>query len=782
MAGSEGPPAAEGVPDVGNWNRRPPGAGEYQIVLEVSGRAEVARFLEVPPAGGDLAVICAARREAETSALSATQRYLRDLEAAPAAARDPAALAQAHAEVGQLFAYHGRIDQAIAETEAAYRIVSVDPPGDRAFPAVRGLLEATLGVLQLRRGELENCIHDHNAARCIFPIRGPGQHGQPSGAAAAVEHFLRHLGRNPGNLEVRWLLNVAAMTLGRYPDGVPPPHLIPPSAFASGDDPGLFVDTARGTGLDAPGGAGGVVVDDLDGDGLFDVVVSSVDACAPLRYHHQQRDGTFQDRSEAAGLAGQLGGINVVQTDYNNDGRLDLFVMRGGWQFPMRNSLLRNDGGTFTDVTEAAGLRRTVHRTHAAVWADYDNDGWLDLFVGHEESPAALFHNRGDGTFEDRAPAAGVGRRSFIKGAAWGDYDGDGYADLYVSNFGAENFLYHNQRDGTFRDVARELGVEKPVMSFPTWFWDYDNDGRLDLFVASFVPSVTEMARHFLGLPAQAETMKLYRNTGARFEDVTRAAGLDRVVPTMGANFGDLDNDGFLDFYLGTGAPSYAALMPNVMLRNRNGRSFADVTTATGTGHLQKGHGVAFADLDGDGAQDVYANIGGFVPGDAYQKVVFHNPGHPGSHWIQLRLAGVKSNRPGIGARIRVTIVGEDGREELRYREVSSGGSFGASPLAQHIGLGRARRIESVEVSWPASGARQVFTDVPMDRVIEIREGDRRPLYVAATMVNGGSNSGTPAKRPAIHRSTYAPVGSVRCPPRIPGTTSSNACAAASLK
>jgi len=728
MAGGEGPPAAEGIPDVSNWNRRPPGAGAYEIVTEVSGRAEVARFLEIPPPGADLAAICAARREAEASALSATQRYLTELEASPADRRDLAAIAHAHQELGQIFAYQGRMDRAIAEVEAAHRIVSADPPRDPAFVAARGYLEEVLGVLQLRRGELENCVHDHNAARCIFPIRGPGEHGQPSGSEAAVEYFRQRLRRDPDNLEARWLLNVATMTLGRYPGDVPPGALIPPSAFESADDPGRFVDTAGAMGLDAPGGAGGVVVDDLDGDGLFDVVVSSVDPCAPLRYYHNEGDGTFRDRAEAAGLGGQLGGINLVQTDYNNDGRLDLFVMRGGWQFPMRNSLLRNNGdGTFTDVTAEAGLSRSVHRTHAAVWADYDNDGWLDLFVGHEESPAALFHNRGDGTFEDRGHAAGVDRTSFIKGAAWGDYDGDGYPDLYVSNFGGENFLYHNQGDGTFREVARELGVEKPIMSFPTWFWDYDNDGRLDLFVASFVPSVTEVARHFLGLPAQAETMRLYRNTGAGFEDVTRAVGLDRVIPTMGANFGDLDNDGFLDFYLGTGAPSYAALMPNVMFRNRAGRSFADVTTATGTGHLQKGHGVAFADLHADGSQDVYANIGGFVPGDAYQKVVFRNPGHPGNHWIRLRLVGVKSNRAAIGAQIRVTLVDEDGREALRYREVSSGGSFGASPLAQHIGLGRARRVKSVEIYWPASRARQVLTDVPLDRAIEIREPDKTP-------------------------------------------------------
>src|SRR5260221_1751462 len=285
-ARGQGRPAAEGVPDERDWNRRPPGAGDYQFVMEVSGRAEVGRVLDIPPPGADLQQICDARKEAGAAALSATERDLAGLEAAPPGRRDLSAIAHAHQELGQLFAYDGRMDRAIAEMEAAYGIVSKDPPGDPSFVGARAFLEAVLGVLQLRRGELENCVHDHNAARCIFPIRGPGQHGQPSGSAAAVEYFRKHLRRDPGNLEVRWLLNVATMTVGSYPDAVPPELLIPPSAFESGDDPGRFVDRAAALGLDAPGGAGGVVVDDFDGDGLFDVVVSSVDACAPLRYYH----------------------------------------------------------------------------------------------------------------------------------------------------------------------------------------------------------------------------------------------------------------------------------------------------------------------------------------------------------------------------------------------------------------------------------------------------------------------------------------------------------------
>src|SRR4029078_3391644 len=194
----------------------------------------------------------------------------------------------------------------------------------------------------------------------------------------------------------------------------------------------------------------------------------------------------------AAHLSDQLGGLNLTATDYNNDGRIDLFVMRGGWEFPRRTPLLRNDGGTFTDVTRESGLSSALYRTHSAAWADFDNDGFVDVFVGHEEAPSSLFRNTGNGTFVHVAKAAGVNRVAFTKGAAWGDYDNDGYPDLYVSNYVGENFLYHNERNGTFTERAKALHVEKPIMSFTTWWFDYDNDGWLDLFVTDFVPSVTE--------------------------------------------------------------------------------------------------------------------------------------------------------------------------------------------------------------------------------------------------------------------------------------------------
>ena len=710
------------APDDRTWNRRSSGAGDYRTVLEVSGREEVGRFMERPSDPEDLPSICAVKRQAATATIAATENYLATLTSKPAAQQDVREIIWTRKSLGQLWAYQGQMAQAIEQFSAAYRSAVQHAAQYPELAPARSYLAALLGVAELRRGELENCIGGHASASCIVPIEKAGLHHMPSGSQNATRYLVEYLREHPDDLDMRWLLNVAYMTLGSYPASVPPNYRIDAGVFTSAEDPGRFVDVAAEKGVNAMGHAGGVVIEDVDSDGVVDIVLSSVDACAPLRYYHHERNGTFRDRTDAAHLSDQLGGLNITATDYNNDGRIDLFVMRGGWEFPMRNSLLRNnDDGTFTDVTRESGLSSGLYRTHSAAWADFDNDGWIDVFVGHEEAPSSLFRNRGNGTFVDVAKDAGVARTAFTKGAAWGDYDTDGYPDLYVSNYVGENFFYHNERNGRFAERAKALGVEKPIMSFSTWFFDYDNDGWLDLFVASFVPSVTEVVQGFLKLPHQAETMKLYRNTGkGGFEDVTAAVKLDRVVPTMGANFGDIDNDGFLDFYLGTGAPSYAALMPNFLFRNHDGKYFVDVTSATGTGHLQKGHGVALADLDGDGQVDIFQNIGGFVPGDAYYRALFKNPGHE-ANWIRVKLVGVKTNRAAIGAKIKATL--DDG--SIRYREVSSGGSFGASPFAQHIGLGKGRTVKALDVWWPASNTRQTLHDVPVNREIVIKEAGK---------------------------------------------------------
>jgi hypothetical protein len=623
-------------------------------------------------------------------------------------------------DLAQLWSYQGDMQKAIENFGLEYKDAGALGLSDKQLEIVE-----KIGIAAMRQGENENCRDHHNMMSCIFPLCPAAQYTQTSPSENAIRHFVEYLSKKPDDLEVRWLLNLTNMTLGKYPKGVASKYVIPPQVFKSAEDIGQFTDVAPSLGLNVLDMAGGVIIDDFDNDGLLDIVVSSYDASTCLRYFHNNGNGTFSDRTEQAGLSGQLGGLNMIQTDYNNDGWLDILVMRGAWEEPIRKSLLRNNGdGTFTDVTVIAGLAIPATRNPTAVWADFDNDGWLDLFVGNEFSPCQLFHNNRDGTFTDIARRAGVAQTAFTKGVVAGDYDNDGYSDIYVSNLGAENFLYHNNGNGTFTNVARSLQVQDPLLSFPAWFFDYDNDGWLDLYVSAFTYSITQVMRSYLGLAVPRDSMpRLYRNTGkGTFEDVTAAAGLARAVMTMGANFGDIDNDGFLDFYLGTGNPSYAALIPNLLFRNHDGKYFADITASSGTGSLQKGHGVAFADINNDGQQEIFCKLGGATPCDRYFPALYRNPGHFENHWITIKLVGVKTNRAALGARIKVTVTAPNGKRQDIYRTVTSGGSFGASPLRQHIGIGKAARIDAIEVWWPTSKTRQVFHNIDPNQFIEVRE------------------------------------------------------------
>lgn len=623
----------------------------------------------------------------------------------------------------------------------------------------RGILQTLVGVSYLRLAEQQNCILRHTSDSCLLPISDLGVHEVPDGSRAAIGQFLAVLSTNPHDLTARWLLNIAYMTLGEWPEHVPAEHLIPPAAFASDYDIGRFEDVAAAVGVDAVGLSGGAVMEDFDGDGHLDIMASSKGLTDQIRYFRNNADGTFDERTEAAGLLGIVGGLNTEHADYDNNGFNDVFVLRGAWldadgQHP--NSLLSNlDGEHFADVTEATGLL-SMHPTQTADWGDYDADGWLDLFVGNEtlaagQHPCELFRNMGNSAepvvFTDVARASGVDIVGFVKAVVWGDYNNDGRLDLYVSRLlpGENNLLLRNdgadsQGRWQFTDVTDEAGVPGPAHSFQTWFWDYDNDGWQDLYVSSFQGDVADVAADYIGLPHDGSLSHLYHNDGdGSFSDVSRAAGIDKPLLVMGSNFGDLDNDGFDDFYVGTGDPYMVTIVPNRMFRNATDGSFQDVTSSGGFGHLQKGHGVAFGDLDHDGDQDVFAVMGGAYSGDVYQNVLFRNPGH-GNHWIKVMLEGQRSNRSAIGARIKVTVTSPGGQRQI-HATVNNGGSFGSSSLRQEIGLGQATAIVSLEVVWPASGEHQVFEDVALDQVLVIREGESRARQVSfeAFALSGGS-------------------------------------------
>jgi len=639
--------------------------------------------------------------------------------------------------IGLLLMYEGRFAEATAALEAARALSrsAGSPARDQAE------LTALLGITAFRRGEVDNCVMCVGPSSCIVPIAAEAVHQQQAGSRGAIGHFKAYLAERPGDLRVRWLLNLAYMTLGEYPAKVPSQHLIPLDALRSEADVGRFENVAPLVGLTDRGAnlAGGSIFDDFTGDGRPDLFTTSLDAERGASLYVNRGDGTFKDRSSAAGLADQVYALNVTRADYDNDGDLDVLLLRGAWEKTMRLSLLRNRGnGTFDDVTVSAGLAEPIS-TESAAWGDYDNDGWIDVFVCGEYIPPVdnlpanlrdprnrgrLYRNGGDGTFVAVAVAAGVAVEQCAKGSAWSDYDGDGRLDLFVSNYVGPCRLFHNEGDGKFRDVAPLLGVTGVNANFACWFWDYDNDGRLDLFVNEDLYSLAEEVAVLMGVPLRRPSHpRLYRNLGADgFRDVTRAVGLDRPVTPMGCNFGDVDNDGYLDLYQGTGGMSFEHLVPNRMFKNEAGQRFLDATLSSGTGHLQKGHGVSFADYDGDGDLDLFVEVGGAVPGDTAYNLLFRNPGH-GRHWLKVKLVGTKTNRAAIGARIKADVKGPDGSTRSVYRTVGNNSSFGGNSLVELIGLGKATQVAALEVAWPTSRTSQTFRDLAADRTVEITEG-----------------------------------------------------------
>ncbi len=595
-----------------------------------------------------------------------------------------------------------------------------------------------------RLGERTNCIHNHNAESCIYPISNGGIHHDKTGSEKAIEMYKAILANDPGDLESKWLLNIAYMTTGGYPQQVPPQFLL---KIKNDDSMHLvkpFRDVAANMGLNYKCIAGGCIIDDFNNDNYPDIVLSSWSLSEPMRYYRNNANGTFTDVSDSSGLGYLTGGLHIMQTDYNNDGFKDIFVLRGGWKGEFGknpNSLLRNNGdGTFTDVTKKSGLL-SFHPSQTATWADFNNDGWLDVFIGNETSPGEeaqpcqLFINNKNGTFTEVAAKAGCAITRYVKGVTSGDYNNDGLTDIFISTMNGNKILLKNEsvKNGAikFEDVSKQAGLSNNLTrTFPTWFWDYDNDGWLDILVCGY--EFTQSLSYYAGAEAvqlpvgNAGKIFLFRNKhDGTFEDVTAKVGLNKVAFAMGSNFGDIDNDGYLDFYLGTGNPQLKSAVPNKLFKNMNGVSFLDVTTSARVGNLQKGHAVSFADLDNDGNEDIYIKMGGAYTADAYENSLYLNPGQNHNHWVNLSLEGTVSNRVAIGARIKVTFK-DSNTERSVYRDVNSGGSFGSNPLQQHIGLGQATSVEKIEITWPVTGKIQVFENLPVDTNIKIKEGDSK--------------------------------------------------------
>ena len=578
--------------------------------------------------------------------------------------------------------------------------------------------------------------------------------------------FLRSLSRSALVLPLEQILALAR------------PASVLPAAALVPENPGTsigasFVDVAREAGLNAKTVYGGehknkyllettgcgVAFYDYDNDGWLDIFLVNgwrlegfPEGQEPTSHlFKNNRDGTFTDVTAKAGLIHHGWGQGVCIGDYDNDGWDDLFVSYFG-----KNVLCHNNGdGTFTDVTDKAGVGGNGKRWNTGcAFVDYDRDGKLDLFVANyidldlatapvpESGPCLykgvmvacgppglkggkniLFHNNGNGTFTDVSESTGILQTggTFGLGVLTADFDNDGWPDIYVANDSSTSALYQNKKNGKFTDIAVEAGCAlspdgKPQAGMGVFAADYDLDGNLDIVKTNFA----------------GDTPSLYHNLGgADFEDTTFAAGLGAHTQYLGwgCGFLDFDNDGWPDILICNGHvyPEVEQLKTEagyaqrkLLYRNlRNGR-FEDVSEISGPGIStpSAARGCAFGDFDNDGDVDVVVNTVNGLP------QLLRCDSSSGNNWIKVKLIGMKSNRSGIGARVAcTTTVPGEGKPHRQIDEVRSGGSyFSQSDLRVHFGLGKAEKVELLEVRWP-SGQADTIKDVATNQVVYVKEG-----------------------------------------------------------
>ena len=566
-------------------------------------------------------------------------------------------------------------------------------------------------------------------------------------------------------------MRVVAILVGLYVAAIGRPEGLQPRTTAQRGAPPIatvqFDNAAAAAGIDFThvSGAsparhlyeimsGGGLFLDYDNDGWQDVLVvdggSLIDPAVARRARHRlfrnRGNGTFEDVTARSGLTHSEYGMGGCAADYDNDGWIDVYVTNVG-----ANTLFRNAGGgkpaagVFTDVTRAAGVGGAPVFSSSCAWTDLDRDGDVDLFVVNYVDArvdnqvfcgdtskefrvychplnfaplrSVLYRNNGNGTFADISREAGVfDQRGNGLGVVAGDYDDDGWPDLFVANDTTPNFLYHNEQGKRFTEAALRAGVSvasdgMPRAGMGTDFGDFDGDGRLDVFVTNH----------------EFEGHTLFHNLGSGlFEDVTFKTGVGpATLPFVGFGtlFFDADNDGDLDLAGVNGhvmnspghvRPGAKEAQRRVLLRNDAGR-FRDVAAASGAGFAAErvGRALAAADIDNDGDLDLLA-VNNNGPAD-----LLRNGGAPGSTAVVVRLVGTASNRSAVGARLRATV-----GTAMQVREVKAGSSY----LAQHdlrvlFGLGAAKQIDRLEIRWPNSPMLEVLTGIPAGQIVTVTEG-----------------------------------------------------------
>ncbi len=622
-------------------------------------------------------------------------------------------------------------------------------------PVSQRMAGEALAVSYLRLAEVNNCIENYTPANCILPFDEEAIHQNKSYVESAIRYLEVLLEDYPDNYNYYWMYNISHIANGSYPGSVKEAFLIPGlqevEDLPDDVDVPFFRDIGMMSGVGDNRISGSTCVEDFNGNGYLDIFATSYGIGDEVILYVSDGNVHFTDVTKQAGLSEIAGGLNIECADINNSGAIDILILRGAWlaqhgEHP--NSLLRNNGdGTFTDITISSGLFEMMP-AQVAAFADINHNGYLDIFIGNESSsswqgvfvesdeqseplPSAIFLNNGDETFTRYETLNGFELDEFVKGASWGDINNNGFPDLYISVMGGPNKLFVHRgldEDGlpVFEDISRSAGVENPLFSFPALVFDFNNNGLDDILAITYdvraINSVAdEVAREKLGLPTSTEFSSLFINQGDEtFQDMSEELGLNTVMFGMGANYGDLNNNGYHDLYIGTGAPDLSSIIPNRLFLNRYGSEFVEATAYSGTGHLQKGHGVSFADFDDNGSLDMYAVMGGAVEGDYYHNALFQNQSDFGN-WLILNLEGTTSNRQAIGARIEVVIDDTNGQRSV-HRTLNTGGSFGANNSRVHVGLGSAESVKEMIIRWPGADETQVIENPEINQVHKIRQ------------------------------------------------------------
>jgi ASPIC and UnbV/FG-GAP-like repeat len=530
---------------------------------------------------------------------------------------------------------------------------------------------------------------------------------------------------SPDDIRYRWMLRTLTLHSGQAEKTIQESFRlkVPPAAPATFQ----FSDVTTNSGAGRLALGRGAAWGDFDNDGSDDILVGA--ERAPFRLLRNRKDGTFEDVAQNLGLVDPEGlGCYASQfVDYDNDGFQDIFLTSNGWGGGGRLFLFHNDRGKrFTDVTRAAGLAEPVN-AFGSSWADYDNDGLVDLAVAAGiVDPAAgdrirLYHNEGNGKFREIGEQAGLLQKARWISVCWGDYDGDGRQDLLATSYDAGPFLFRNLGHGSFEDVSGRCGIRSSQHAYTCEFLDFDNDGKLDIFVSTYPEgdyktmidskisrSVADHSQHQL----------LFRNNGdGTFRNITEAAAITGWFGAMSSQNGDLDNDGFEEILLGTGNPALDWCEPKVILHNNGKNQFTDVAESSKLVHFGMLHGMALSDYDDSGNLSLFGSFGGFYWGSRETSRLYRNSGS-GNNSLEIRLVGTRSNRDAIGAKI-TALAGQG----TIHKWVNGGTGFGSgNSRCVHLGVAREKKVKHLQIDWP-SGVRQSFQFIDAGQRIEITEG-----------------------------------------------------------